>query len=419
MPSVSGLSKPAFIGVFKTNKIYDWLIVILIALGALGDMFAPVTLQRLFAILFIPSAAILYVKNHKAIPLYVGLFFIIWIVFSVISLVWSPDRMSGIKAVAYNLCSVAVYLELILFSLKAKNPVRSILSGWTLLFALTLVVALWEIFTNQHLPMNVRDDVSIMSATGHRVWMIYASVTYGNYNTYVLIILYCLPFILASIAYFRRIKIWYWILLVGAIFVLLVNSSRGGVGCLCLMGMVMLMFFAKNRLINRFVFILILASICGGIIYYSDVVLDQVVGRFSNQNVFEDDLREDIYRRGFKILTDSFGIGCGIGGIQVSLEQLSGNEISAMHNMFLEFLAQYGIVPFIAFVIVLFKTIKSLIKSDYTISRFLGYLIALVIIPISLINSTYLLDQNFWTFWASLFVMGHVSEEKQLESEYA
>lgn len=400
----------------KTSKIYDWLIVTLIALGAFGDMFAPVTLQRIFAIVFIPSAAILYVKYHKVIPLYIGLFFIIWLIASVVSLIWTPDRSSGIKALAYNICSIAVYLELILFAFKAKNPLKSILTGWSILFAMTLVVALWEIFTNQHLPFNSQENVSIMSMTGKRVWMIYASVTFTNYNTYVLVILYCLPFILASIAYFKHIKWWFWILFVGAVFVLLVNTSRGGIACMGIMFLVMLWFYSKNRMINRFVLILIIAAILGVILYYSDFVLNQMIGRFSDQNIFEDEIREDIYIRGLKIFIESLGIGCGIGGLQVSLEQLSANGISAMHNMFLEFLVQYGIVPFSAFAIVLFMTIRSLLKSDYPISRFMGFAILLVIIPLGVINSNYLLDQNLWTFLASLFIIGHLSVEKQLES---
>lgn len=179
----------------------------------------------------------------------------------------------------------------------------------------------------------------------------------------------------------------------------------------------MLWFYSKNRMINRFVLILIIAAMIGGVLYYSDFVLDQVIGRFSHQNVFEDDIRENIYMRALRILIESLGVGCGIGGIQVSLEQLSANGVSAMHNMFLEMLVQYGIVPFIAFMIVLFMTFKSLLKSDYPLSRFFGITMLLVLIPLSVINSTYLLDQNFWILWACLFVIGHLTLDKQTEPE--
>jgi len=378
-------------------------------------MFAPLTFQRIFGILFFPSAVILYAKYYRSIPLYIGLFVVVWILMSAFSLVWTPDMSEGIKYLAYNICSVAIYLEVILFAIKAENPVKSILTGWTLMFALTLVVALWEIFTNQHLPTNLTDDVSIMSMTGKRVWMLYASVTYGNYNHYVLVILYCLPFILASIAFFRRIKIWYWILLVGAIFVLLMNSSRGGVACSAIMLTVMLCYFTKKRLINRFIFYLLIAAICGLGVYYFETIFDQVVGRFTFEDIFKDDLRQDIYSRTLKIFGDSFGIGCGIGGLQVSLENLSANGISAAHNMFLEFLVQYGVIPFVFFIVVLYKTIKSLLKSDYVISRFIGLIMVCVIVPLSVINSNYLLNQIFWVFWASLFVLGHVTTQQSIE----
>jgi len=395
---------------FQTNKIYNWLIIALISLGALGDIFSPFTLQRIFCVILFPLAVIQYAKYYKSIPFYIGLFFVIWFGFSIFSIAWTPDRSSGLKSIAYNFCSIAIYLEVILFSIKAKNPVKSILLGWTLLFALTLPVAFWEIFTNQHLPTNINENISIMSITGKRIWMIYASATFDNYNNYVLIILYCMPFILASIAYFRRVKIWYWMLLVGAMFVLLINSSRGGIACSCIMFAVMLWYFTKNKMINRFAFILIIAAICGLAVYYFDFLFNQVVGRFTFTNVFEDDLRKDTYERGLRIFIDTFGIGCGIGGLQLSLEKLSANGISAMHNMFLEFLVQYGIIPFIAFIVVLFRSIKSLLKSEYSISKFIGVIMILVIIPMSVINSTYLLDQIFWAFWASLFVFGHVSE---------
>lgn len=391
----------------KLNRC-DWGIIIIIAAGACGGLFSPLTIQRLISIILITFVLKEFSNKSFLIPSFIKTFFIIWFVFSIISLIWTPDRTNGIKFLLYNLCSYIDFIAIIFFSFKATNAIRSILIGWLLLIIITAPIAIWEIVSNSHLPISVQDSSAIiLNSLGERTSRIFASVTYGNLNTYVLVLVYCIPYVLMSIGFFKKDKIYPWIALAFIIFVILINASRGGILCLSAALIYTNFSFVRHKIISRpfaicsFILLFIL------IFFNSDFLFNQIAGRMLESKLTADESRIEVYERGLEILKSSLGLGCGIGGLQVSLEALGGiARISAMHNMFLEFLVQYGIIPFVFFILFIFGIIKQLIFSAVHIKNFIGWIFILLVVPMSIINSGYLTDAMLWIYFSSIYVIG-------------
>ncbi len=391
----------------KTN-FYDWAIVFTIALNAAGAFMAPLTLIRLLSILLIP-----YVLNKMFIPKYrlpkfVYLFFIIWFVHSVASLLWTPDKINGVKYLCYNLSSYICFYSLYIFSKKANSPICSIILGWCVLFVITVPFALNEFINDVHLSVSVHDDsITIIDASsGHRVFRKYASVTFGNLNNYSLTIIYCLPFALLGLLINNKHRALKIVIVAVMASILLFNASRGGLLCLVLSVILFLIYLFRNNQVKRWSLFALLFIVIAVIYHYSDIILSQIAGRMLESSLTDDTARIRIIENALTVLSNSLGMGSGIGGLELSLKYISSSDISATHNLFLELLCQYGIISFTIFIALLWKIFRTLTKSNENAKNFLGYVIAIIILPLSVINSGYLTAQIFWLFISSLLCIG-------------
>ena len=152
----------------------------------------------------------------------------------------------------------------------------------------------------------------------------------------------------------------------------------------------------------------------GGAIFflytYAELFMGQLLGRLVTVNIVEDNSRIEIYKRGLIALSETLGLGVGSGGISEALRRLEPNGIAAMHNMFLEFLVQYGIIPFVFFMIFLYRICKGLYKIEYIYTKFLCMIVCSLSLPLFIINSNYLLNSDLWLFLGSLFSILMVSK---------
>lgn len=405
----------------KQNNRYDYVIMLILGAGFLGELLSPFTAYRIIAICLLPSTIINLRRFYRQIPLSVNLFFLCWILYSIFSLLWASDKSIGIRYLLYNICSIILFYSIYLLSLKANCPVRSIISGWTLLFIATFPIALWEIITNNHLSMSVQDEnSSALNSDGIKIARTFASVTFGNLNNYVLTVLYCLPFVITGIAITKKKhkvnigRIGYILCLASIVLVLLINSSRGGLLCLGICLFISLYYFSKYRIMSKYGIFLIITVFVFFIGMNAQYLFNQITGRLLESSFTEDRSRFEIYSRGMQVFKDSLLMGCGIGNLELSLERIAFGKIAAMHNMFLEFLAQYGLVIFILFLIFQWNILKRLLTTKLPIVRCLGTMILCMYVPMCIINSGYLMNPNFWAFWASLFCIAHVIKQNPL-----
>ena len=132
-----------------TNK-YDIYIFLLIATLCFGNIGGALQVTRVIGIALFP---VLLNKwggsRHYMQSLLTGV--VIFMVFATFSLFWTPDRTEGVKELFYYTVHFAVFFEILVFTRLAKAPMRTMVSGWLVTVTLTLIVAVWEITTDNHL----------------------------------------------------------------------------------------------------------------------------------------------------------------------------------------------------------------------------------------------------------------------------
>lgn len=384
------------------KRKYNFLILILIAAGTSGIFLAPFTAQRILAVLLIPY--ILYSLNQKNyIPRYIHTFFIIWFSFSTISLIWAPDRINGLKFWIYNFFCFVDFYALLLFAEKAKNPINSILKGWALFFLITIPIAIWELTTGNHLPMSTLEEASLATGLGYRVNRIFTSVTFGDFNYYTTILIYVIPFMVYGFIKTWKGQLPFLLLLLISFIFILSNSSRGGFLCCGIVIILLTLYLFRQHSIKSGCFLMILFPVLIFItIKYG--LLNQILLRLTEQQVTSDNIRSSIYEKGLTILQDYYYFGCGIGGITIELLR-KGSYISSMHNLFLEFLVQYGLIPFCFFLNLLWKAFHKLYSINNKQLKLVGLIFAGTLLPMSVINSSFLSDTIFWIYLASLYAI--------------
>lgn len=373
-----------------------------------GYYASPLYPSRLLALAISPMVLKGISRKSTYIPSYVKNFLIVWIFCGFISILWSCDRVNGLKAIFYFFCNIICFFSLYVCALRSNNPSRSILKGWLLLFLLTVPIAIFEFVTDTHLPMAFQDEnLSMMSEDGRRIQRDFASVTYGNLNKYNVILCYCLSFILISFFYFKRKieKVVLFVSLLLVIYIVLMNASRGALLCLVL-SVFTVVVLAKFKGYMRIAILLMGLAIFLLVYANKDLFMGQIISRIAESGLTGDDTRINIYSRAITIFLDTLGFGVGIGGVGVALND------AAMHNMYLEFLMQFGLIPFIFYIVFIYRAYKGLWRCKENYLRLLGAILFATIIPVFIINSNYLMDTDLWVFWGSAFALLMIYKRK-------
>ena len=80
------------------------------------------------------------------------MFLTFFLLYSLLSATWtSTDPVYSLKETAYNFVHVLLFVEIIVFSKTARNPLTAIFLGFLVAFAISAVIAIWEFTTDQHL----------------------------------------------------------------------------------------------------------------------------------------------------------------------------------------------------------------------------------------------------------------------------
>lgn len=381
----------------RTNKKYDLMLFIQIAVLCMGGIGGALQVSRLIAILFSP---LLFRKIGKKGYGYAKRFMIIFSLFYMyflISFIWTPDQEEAIKELFYYPVHFMLFLELIVFARNAQNPLKSISRGWLAAVLLCSVVACWEIATDNHLSM--AKEQGTINAGGEIVQHMTASVTFGNYNSYVTFLCFSFPWIFYILLDNGRLlleKPLAAIALIMALLTILINASRGGLLTIAIMLAIYYLLSKKTRWKSL---VLVLAIIAVGyiIITYGEIVTAIIIARASDGGMFSDDARSAIWLDALKVFADTWGLGVGIGGMDVSM------SITIAHNMFLEILVQYGVVITLIVVLFLCRLFKRSFKQEQ--NRKIVLIMALLTMPIySIIDSGYLLYTHLYAHIATIYI---------------
>jgi len=393
------------LGTSRHYNIFDVFVFLLIATNAFGAIGNALTMSRLVAILLFPIFVGLLKRKELSSyikPFISGTAFLL--VYSIFSLAWSNSVGSGVVECVYNFVHLLYFLEIILFSLKSNRPIDTIAKAWLFAFLMTSAIAMYELTTDYHLPISRFDDDLTMNAGGIRVYRKFASATFTNFNTYITFICVCLPFVIYCIcedkAMFLK-RLLPVLALVLSIIILIINASRGGIISLIIMLSIFL-FKSKHSKTSLFIFSLLLVVLVYIFQSYKDILFVSITARMKDGSDYMVDggNRYDIWLNAFRVFKNYFGLGCGAGALEKSMEAMTTNWVKIPHNFFLELLASYGLFPFLVVVCFLLKRFVMAIKRSYVRSRKIALFCIFFAMPVyMIINSGYLQ----WTLVYALF----------------
>lgn len=393
----------------KYNK-YDYgifFIIILLIFGNLGGSLQPI---RVFVLLLSPLVWVnikFWNTKDKRIE-FVSYFFVFWIIYAILSLIWTSNRVEGGKEILYYYTHTSLFLMLLIWAKKARLSKFSIINGWCLLIVCTFPIALNELINNQHLITNIIDSESLKYFGGDLVvQMKFASVTFGNKNGYVLVLVYALPFLFSKLLSDAGLKhqLLFWLLILICFYILFVNASRGGIIASIISLIVFLLYYMKiENKHKKAIIISVLTFTLIIILYFSRQIFQQIILRLSIGSIISDENRTELIISAFSLFVNSMFIGTGIGSIQTSMHSISAvNEIT--HNLFLEILVQYGIIIFMLFAFSLFRLFSYARKSSSIITKQITYSLLFSLPISSVIDSGYLLNPVLWVMFASIFII--------------
>lgn len=394
------------------NK-YDFFVFSLIVSLVFGKFGGALMIPRVLAILYLPAMLSKYRFSKVLLKKYL-LFFCLFLLFCTMSLVWTPDREQGIKELVYYPVHFILFFEIIIFSRYVKNPVHTISWSWLIAVSATLVVAIWEIKTGNHLQLSrfEAEDI-LLTLNGNKIERPFASVTFGNFNGYVTYLCFAMPFILFylinNIKNIKRVVLT--LIVVGAsVFTLLINASRGGLLSVIVMGAVL--FLTSKKSIYK-TLIVVIAGV--GILYYVipnwDTLFMAMSIKSEGDVLYTDDSRFDIWYHGLIALSSYMYIGTGIGGLAAAMRQVYSG-VSITHNMLLEVLVQYGFLFFIPVVVFLIRLFLSSRKINERNIKLFIYMSLLAFPIYSIIDSGYLLNPLTYIAIACIVVFVSVGYNK-------
>ena len=389
------------------NK-YDYLLILLLVLmagGTWGAFFQPV---RVMMLLLLPVMLVEQIRNNTIVGLkkynLERCFFLVWFVYALISLHQAVIMEKSVKYLIHLTIYFFGFIEFLWLSSKAENPKRSILIGWILMFVVTFPVAMYELIFDQHLSLSVQEsDMSMRFGRNLMDDRLFASVTFGNLNSYNTVVCLAMAMILIfSLSDNRKDRIAAYVLLAMDTFIIIKNSSRGAFICLIFIIIVYLLTLLIHKRGTLFISTILIAILALAAIKLPDMY-SMIQQRFQYEG-FNDEGRIELIINGIKELWNSHLLGIGAGNFDPVMEQKYGMWISAPHNLWLEVLTQFGIIIFIGFMSMFGRIIHMAHKgdNDCKMACIIGLL---ALIPISIIDSTYILKCTTWFYIASLYVL--------------
>lgn len=398
-----------------------WLIIALLAFGAVSNL-QPTRLLVLltFVILLINGKVVRPVTiSHKLM----FLTSVLWVTWGVASLIWSSDALYGVDeliTIIIGFITIFVFMNLNTGEVRLLHFVRK---GWVAAYVLTLPLAIWEFTTNQHLQSSLTENLG----TGDLGAFVYAGVTFGNRNNYAAFIVLCLPFILWSIEQTNKVreKLFFLVILIFAIMTVFINGSRSGMVCLVLqfLGWAFFRKAKKKTSVGTLLRFLLFLAIP---IYFAFQSQQASLNRFMQlqEGLYGDSqvTRTNMYINGLRLFGKSLGFGVGAGGLESRMlfdpDMLPTENISAVHNLWIEILAKYGALVFGVFILWLCSLFWSTVRARRCIEIYndtsceratRAVMLLLISYPLCfLMNSSILRWAMLWTTLATLSLTNEV-----------
>lgn len=344
----------------------------------------------------------------------------LWVAWGMTStLAWAPDFVEGtldVAAIAVGFGAAAVIL---LLGGSCNAGLRLIRRGWVIAYVLAGSIALWELWTGQHLPG------SWVEQKPEYVLRTTVVSTFGNPNNYAGFLLMSVPFLWWSrqSASRRSVKLILQLLLLSLPLLLVFTVSRVAVLGIAVQVVLLAVLWGTGR---RSVMVggLIMSALVGVMVFVLSRA-DPYVSQSLNFALLQEaqlggsvGIRWNLAWNGLWFLFRSAGMGVGAGGYSVLLERGAGivptRGITSSHSFWVEVLAEYGVIVTLLMLAWLVWIAVSALRSltgrgDMADDTGKVLVLAVVsVLPISFVNSNYLRQAIYWLYFAVLVAM-HVN----------
>ncbi len=370
---------------------YDFYIIIIflfLTFGILGGAFQPIRIISIILFLYYSPLIINNLKQNKS-QFYFVSFLGIYSFFSIF--LYIENIKESFISFIYILINLIFYSVFITFYKESNLKFKSIVIGVYVFLTISLSYSIYEITTGNHLSTNLDHGIeSLMNRS-------YSSFSFGNYNTYVMILIMMLPILIYSIINYNiKNKIYSLILFFLASYVIIINGSRTGAVLLLLT----LGLFLLNRSKN-FVYGLISKIVVLGLgfslLIQNMNVFDTLFLRLSNSG-FESAGRVENLTLPINGLISNVFLGFGIGNYQFyMLENYPNKLILAPHNFFGEIFYELGLFGLILILYNLYSSTVLAIKRN---DKFIFFTFLLIFPFFCMINSGYLMGVYVWLYLA-------------------
>lgn len=386
----------------KSNRfdIYISLIFFILIFGVYGGALQPIRLLTI--LLFFYYFPLIYreIINYK-LQINFLIFSFIYSFFSTFFII--ENIKESLISFLYFTINLMLYTIFFVFYKKANNSLVSCFKGVLGFLSIALVYAIYEISTGNHLSVNLTHDVESLMARN------YSSFTFGNYNTFLMVLIMMMPFLIYAISNYKTIyKVFSAIFLMLISYVVITNASRSATVALFISYAFLLLY--RGSLVFK-----LLIAICASYLLIDNIsMFDVLINRYDNVG-YKSDGRWEVLTLPFEGLKDNLLLGFGVGNFgYFASNNLTQMEVYAAHNFFGESFYELGVFFLLLILLVLINNFKTLIFKDYEIKILFIHLM-IVFIPFSLINSGYLVGVYVWIFLSLLSSISYFERSKNVK----
>ena len=346
------------------------------------------------------------------------IFFFSWLVYAVVSVIWSPDKQGWLRSIFFILMGLMmiVFCDIIL---KEKKDIGNAFLSLQLGIMMQSAIGWYEIFTKNYLflEMTKKNYEAYVLRPSH----IPIAMT-GNPNNFatmmfigVFIAMICFSFSTKKIE-----KIAHGFLLVNYLVLIMFTQSRANmVGLILAFAFMMTIYIYEKRgrkgvVISLFAGVgcILLALICLltiPMLEPSWVKISSFLGLGGDSNS-SNSIRFSLIKNGLQFLLMTFGFGVGSGQIEywmLNKSVYSTGEIVNMHNWWMELLTGYGIIVFAGYIIFYIRLFMDYFKEYKEKTRLSEKIIPLSLctcmvgfVLSSISSSSSITVEYLWVFWA-------------------
>ncbi len=400
----------------EKNNIYDYLIMLTIMSLAYGDYellgaLHPVRIIGLMgiAICIQKWGQLKYSVFNKWVT-----FLLVFGFYIVLSVLWTPNKTYGLIYGIHMTTMIGCMMLIFLSAMKAEFPLRSLCKGWLMFSIITIPIALWEITTGQHLSSGSYNIDSVID--GH--YRIFAAVTFGNLNSYVLMMTMSQPFLLLPVLQkdtSQKAKIIYATAFVITSYLCIICASRTGLIITTLAWFLFAIFKLRQTAVvaNIVVQIITILFIFLLVSNYEQIQLfEQVIARMDGKSsIMEDASRLSLIKRGLHAFLWSLPFGGGVNSMQYMYETYAPSSVNVAHNMVIELLIEYGLISIFLFYL-FYQSVFKLTKANSVVVQYLFWFVLLSSPLMFTVDDAYVVRANMWVYMACVVSLAEICKYK-------